>query len=111
MNYFYIFINFSYFELSISVKYRVHSVENAEVYITSKEKNRRNFGGLISYNVVFNPFSSRFGLPLHNTHFPGLLMKSIRALFYDRISFLASPACVLHLYYKLLIKTTNFRSW
>ena len=63
-----------------------------------KKKNRRNFGEVIIYNVVFNPFSSRFGLPLHNTPFPGLLMKSIGALFYDRISFLASTACVLHLY-------------
>ena len=88
-------------------------MENAEVYITSKDekKNRRNFGEVIIYNVVFNPFSSRVGLPLHNTPFPGLLMKSIGALFYDRISFLASTACVLHLYYKLLINTTNFRSW
>ena len=86
-------------------------MENAEVYITSKEKNRRNFGDVIIYNVVFNPFSSRFGLPLHNTPFPGLLMKSSGGLFYDRISFLASIACVLHLYYKLLRKTTNFRSW
>ena len=23
---------------------------------------------MIIYNEVFNPFSSRFGLPLHNTH-------------------------------------------
>ena len=87
-------------------------MENAEVYITSKEeKNIRNFGEVIIYNVVFNLFFSRFELPLHNTPFPGLLMKSIGGLFYDRISFLASTACVLHLYYKLLIKTTNFRSW
>ena len=76
-------------------------MENAEVCITSKEgKNRRNFGQVIIYNVVFNPFSSRFGLPLHNTPFSGLLMKSIGALFYGRISFLVSTACVLHLYYK-----------
>ena len=39
-------------------------MENAEVYITSEEeKNRRNFGDVIIYNVDFNPFSSRFGLP------------------------------------------------
>ena len=88
-------------------------MENAEVYITSKEEKATEGTSerLIIYNVVFNPFSSRFGLPLHNTPFPGLLMKSIGALFYDRISFLASTACVLHLYYKLLIKTTNSRSW
>ena len=81
-------------------------MEIAEVYITSKEeeKNRRNFGEVIIYNLVFNPFYSRFGLPLHNTPFPGLLMKSSGGLFYDRISFLASTACVLHLYNKLLIK-------
>ena len=52
------------------------------------------------YNVVFNPFSSRVGPPLHNTPFLGFLMKSIGALFYDRISF------VRHLYDTLLIKTT-----
>ena len=73
------------------------------IYIKGK-KNRRNFGEVIIYNVVFNPFSSRFGLPLHNTPFPGLLMKSSGGLFYDQISFLVSTACVLHLFYKLLIK-------
>ena len=52
-------------------------MENAEVYITSKEKPRRNFREVIIYNVVFNPFSTRFGL--HNTPFPGLLRKSIGA--------------------------------
>ena len=85
-------------------------MENGEVYIISKEKNRSTFGEIFTYNVVFNPFSARFGRPLHNTPLPGLLMKSIGGLFYDQISFLASTACVLHLYYKLLIKTTNFRS-
>ena len=43
-------------------------MENAEVYLTSK-KEKKNFGEVIIYNVVFNPFSSRFGLPLHNTLF------------------------------------------
>ena len=90
-------------------------MQNAEIFIYNikgrEEKNKMNFGEVIIYNVVFNLLSSRFGLPLHNTPFPGLLMKSIGALFNDRISFLASTTCVLHLYYKLLIKTTNFSSW
>ena len=51
-------------------------MENAEVYITSKEE-KKSFGVVIIYNVVLNLFSSRFGLPLHTTPFPGLLMKSI----------------------------------
>ena len=71
-------------------------MENTEVYITSKEeKNRRNFGEVIIYNVVFNPFFSRFGLPLHNTPFPGFLMKSIGALFST-----GYPSwCQLYVYY------------
>ena len=39
-------------------------MENAEVYITSKEeKNRRNFGEVIIYNVVFNPFPLGLAFP------------------------------------------------
>ena len=32
---------------------------------------------------VYSPFSDRVGLPLHNTPFPGVLMKSIGAAFYQ----------------------------
>ena len=31
---------------------------------------------------VYSPFSDRVGLPLHNTPFPGVLMKSIGAAFF-----------------------------
>ena len=34
---------------------------------------------------VYTPFSDRVGLPLHNTPFPGVLMKSIGAAFFDRM--------------------------
>ena len=30
---------------------------------------------------VYSPFSDRVGLPLHNTPFPGVLMKSIGAAY------------------------------
>ena len=40
------------------------------------------------------PFSDRVGLPLHNTPFPGVLMKSIGAAFFDRMPFLTSTTCV-----------------
>ena len=43
---------------------------------------------------VYSPFSDRVGLPLHNTHFPGVLMKSIGATFFDRMHFLTSTTCV-----------------
>ena len=33
---------------------------------------------IIGY-YYYSPFSDRVGLPLHNTRFPGMLMKSIRA--------------------------------
>ena len=35
-----------------------------------------------------------FKLPLHNTPFPGALMKSIGAAFFDRMPFLTSTTCV-----------------
>ena len=34
---------------------------------------------------VYSLFSDKVGLPLHNTPFPGVLMKSIGAVFFDRI--------------------------
>ena len=37
---------------------------------------------------VYSPFSDRVGLPPHNTPFPGVLIKSIGAAFYDRMPFL-----------------------
>ena len=52
-------------------------------------------GGIYIYIVsVYSPFSNRVGLPLHNTLFPGVLMKSIGATFFDRMSFLTSTTCV-----------------
>ena len=39
---------------------------------------------------VYSPFSDRVGLPLHDTPFPGVLMKSIGAAFFDRMPFLMS---------------------
>ena len=39
---------------------------------------------------VHSPFSDRVGLPLYNTPFPGVLMKSIGAAFFDRMPFLTS---------------------
>ena len=39
-------------------------------------------------------FSDRAGLPPHNAPFPGMLMKSIGAAFYDRMPFLTSTTCV-----------------
>ena len=32
--------------------------------------------------LVYSPFSYMVGLPLHNTPFPGVLMKSIGAVFF-----------------------------
>ena len=39
---------------------------------------------------VYSPFSDRAGLPLHDTPFPGVLMKRIGATFFDRMPFLTS---------------------
>ena len=36
---------------------------------------------------VYSPFSDRVRLPPHNTFFPRVLMKSIGAVFYDRMPF------------------------
>ena len=44
--------------------------------------------------LVYRPFSDRVGLPLHNTPFPGVLMKSIGAAFFDRMPILMSTKCV-----------------
>ena len=43
---------------------------------------------------VYSPFSDRVGLPLHNTPFPGVLMKSIGAAFSDLMPFLTSTTCM-----------------
>ena len=43
---------------------------------------------------VYSPFSDRVGLPLHNTAIPGVLMKSIRAAFFDWMPYLTSTTCV-----------------
>ena len=43
---------------------------------------------------VYSPFSDKVGLPLHNTPFPGVLMMSIGAAFFDRMPFLMSTTCV-----------------
>ena len=80
------------------------------------------------YNVVFNPFSSRVGLdypyiyilsvcspfsdrvglPLHNTPFPGVLMKSIGAAFFDRMPFLTSTTSVgCNMYCVFNVNVTN----
>ena len=41
------------------------------------------FLSYIEYILSFySPFSDRVGLPLHNTPFPGVLMKSIGAVFF-----------------------------
>ena len=40
---------------------------------------------------VYSPFSDTVGLPTHNAPFPGVLMKSIGAAFFnDRLPFLTS---------------------
>ena len=43
---------------------------------------------------VHSPFSDRVGLPIHNTPFPGVLMKNIGAAFFDQMAFLTSTTCV-----------------
>ena len=43
---------------------------------------------------VYSTFSDRVGLPPHNAPFPGVLMKSIGAAFYNRMPFLTSTTCV-----------------
>ena len=42
---------------------------------------------------VYSPFD-RVGIPPHNTPFPGVLMKSIGAAFFDQMTFLTSTTCV-----------------
>ena len=44
---------------------------------------------------VYSPFSDRVGLLLHNIPSLGVLMKSIGAVFYDRMPFLASTTYIL----------------
>ena len=39
---------------------------------------------------VYSQSSDRVGLPLNDTPFPGVLMKSIGAAFFDRMPFLTS---------------------
>ena len=43
---------------------------------------------------VYSPFSDRVGFSLHNIPFPGVLMKSIGAAFFDRMPFLMSTTCM-----------------
>ena len=43
---------------------------------------------------VYSPFSDRVALPPHNIPFPGALMKSIGAAFFDRMPFLTETPCV-----------------
>ena len=43
---------------------------------------------------VYSLFSDRVGLPLHNTPFPGVLMKSFGAAFFDQMPFLMSTTIV-----------------
>ena len=53
------------------------------------------FAYKFSYTLsVYSPFFDRVGLPLHNTPFPGVLMKSIGAAFFDRMPFLTSTTCM-----------------
>ena len=44
---------------------------------------------------VYSPFADMVGLPLHNTPFSGVLMKSIGAAFFDRMPFLTSTRTVI----------------
>ena len=48
----------------------------------------------IYISSVYSQFSDRVGLPPHNTPFPGVLKKSIGAVVFDRMPFLASTICV-----------------
>ena len=43
---------------------------------------------------VYIPFTDRAGLPLHNTPFPGVLMKSIGAAFFRADALLTPTTCV-----------------
>ena len=45
---------------------------------------------LLCISSVYSPFSDRVGLSLHNTPFPGVLMKSIGAAFFYRMPYLTS---------------------
>ena len=60
------------------------------VSVFSEEEYRKS----IYIISVYSPFSDRVGLPLHNTPFPGVLMKSIGTAFFDRMPFLTSTTCV-----------------
>ena len=53
-----------------------------------------NISTVILLLSVYSPLSDRVGLPLHDTPFPGVLMKSIGATFFDRMPFLTSTTCV-----------------
>ena len=58
---------------------------------------------------VYSPFSNRVGLPLHNTPFPGVLMKSIGAAFFDRMPFLTPTTCVgCNMCYVFNVNVTDF---
>ena len=46
------------------------------------------------YIIGLESVSDSDGLPLHNTPFPGVLMKRIGASFFDRMPFLTSTTCV-----------------
>ena len=53
---------------------------------------------------VYSPFSNRVGLPLHNTPFPGVLMKSIGYIFGIKI---CSYFSMIETFYKM-IKNNEF---
>ena len=57
---------------------------------------------------VYSPFSDRVGLPLPNTPFAGVLMKSIVAAFFDQMPFLTSTTCVgCNMCYVFNVNVTN----
>ena len=49
--------------------------------VVLKKNNAGVLGSSKKLNPVYSPFSDRVGLPLHNTPFPGVLMKNIGAFF------------------------------
>ena len=60
----------------------------------SVEKKTISIKSGFSLKITFGCLTNRVGLPPHNTPFPGLLIKSIGAAFYDRMPFLTSTTCV-----------------
>ena len=62
--------------------------------------------------LVYSPFSDRVGLSLHNTPFPGVLIKSIGEAFFDRMPFLTSTCdvCIWHMFVFMLVVVTVWGS-